>query len=310
MAGIPCFLYFPTLINTNFFPYKHKQIRDRFKSENQTYSLTASVGAGRPVIEKAYEIEKIKDILDWVNIMTYDLHGSWENVTGHSTAMTGVIPTVPDSVSAWLDGGMPPHQIALGIATYGRSFTLASAKNASLGAPDNGPGLAGRYTRTQGFLSYYEICMTSWSAKKKWQSSGAGAPFASKTNQWIGYETPESVDHKVKTLVNGHNLLGVAVWALDLDDFDNTFCGQGKSPIIKAANDAMAGGLLYTDPTTTSQDDHVQFHSSPMNKKHSRYRFCVANPKWKAYETRLQKWCQQKCVDGKVECPPWMCLCF
>ena len=255
------------------------------------------MGASRYIIKKAYEIKKIKNILDWVNLLTYDMHGSWEKVTGHSSAMASDIPTVPDCVGAWLEGGMPPHQIALGIATYGRSFTLASANNARLGAPSDGPGLAGRYTETQGFLSYYEVCMTSWSSKENWQLSGVGAPFASKANQWVGYETPESVEHKVKTLVNGHNLLGVAIWALDLDDFDNTFCGQGKSPIIKAANYAMAGGLLYIGPTT-SQENHVDF--SPMNKKQSRYRLCMANRKWKAYKIHRQKWCPL----------PWMCLCF
>ena len=285
-----------------------QEIRDRFTSANVAYTFTASVGAGRPVIKTAYEIEKIKVILDWVNIMTYDLHGSWENVTGLSTAMKGVTPTVPDSLEAWLEGGMPPNKIALGIATYGRSFTLASCKNFSLGAPANGPGLAGRYTRAQGFLSFYEICSATWSSNTTWQQSGAGAPYASKNNQWIGYDTPESVDYKVKTLVNGHNLLGIAVWALDLDDFGNKFCGRGKSPIIHAANNAMAKGLFTSSSATKKGNNQIQFH--PSTSKRGNYKFCVANPKWKAYKAPLRKWCQTKCVDAKLACPPWMCMCF
>lgn len=283
-----------------------QEIRDRFNSGNVTYTLTASVAAGRPVIKTAYEIPKIKNILDWVNLMAYDLHGSWENVTGHSTSMAGVIPTVPDSLNAWLESGMPPNQIALGIATYGRSFTLASTKNVSLGAPAYGPGLAGRYTRAQGFLSYYEVCFMNWTAQTSYIASGANAPFASKTNQWIGYETPESVQYKIKTLVNGHDLRGIAVWALDLDDFGNKFCGLGKSPIIKAANDAMAQGLLEPSIPVNKENDHIQFHA----KKRGNYKFCVANPKWKSYKAPLQKWCQTKCVDVKLACPPWMCMCF
>ena len=34
-----------------------------------------------------YEIAKIGKILDLLNLMAYDLHGAWEKVTGHHTAM-------------------------------------------------------------------------------------------------------------------------------------------------------------------------------------------------------------------------------
>jgi len=272
-----------------------QEIRARFTQENTGYSLTASVAAGRKVIVKAYEIEKIKDYVDWVNLMAYDLHGSWENVTGHTTAMADVVPTVPDSLNAWLEGGMPPSQIALGIATYGRSFTLANAKNAELGAPANGPGLAGRYTRAQGFLSYYEVCASDWDAMTTYEASAAKAPYASKNNQWIGYETPESVAYKVKTLVNGHNLKGIAVWALDLDDFGNKFCKLGKYPIINAAKNAMSAD---------ANDNKIKFHSSARKQK-----VCVANPRWHSFKTSLEKWCKLECLNAK-SCPPWMCMCF
>ena len=278
------------------------ELKDALKQANVSYSLSASVGAGRPVMAKAYEIEKIKQILDWVNLMSYDLHGSWENVTGHSTAMTGVIPTVPDSVNAWLEGGMPPSQIALGIATYGRTFTLANTSQTGLGAPDYGPGLAGRYTRAQGFLSYYEVCLENWTSVTTWEASKAGAPYASKGNQWVGYETQESVQHKVKQLVNGHNLRGIAVWALDLDDFKGKFCGLGNYPIITAAVAAMNGGY------ENNNNEVIRFHSH--NEKKKAAKRCYANPKWRQFQKSLQTWCETECVVKSKPCPPWLCMCF
>jgi len=281
-----------------------QEVKAALKEANPSYSLSASVGAGRPVMAKAYEIEKIKDTLDWVNLMSYDLHGSWENITGHSTAMKGVIPTVPDSLTAWLEGGMPPSKIALGIATYGRTFTLANTSNIGLGAPDNGPGLAGRYTRAQGFLSYYEICAENWTTMTTWEASKAGAPYASKGNQWVGYETPESVQHKVKQLVIGHNLRGIAVWALDLDDFKGKFCSHGNYPIIKAAIAAMSSGY---ENNNDKNNDIIQFHSQ--NEKRKATKHCFANPKWQQFQNSLQKWCETECVKTQL-CPPWMCVCF
>jgi chitinase len=60
------------------------------KEAFQPYNLilTAAVGAGASTIETAYEIDKIAPHLDFINLMTYDLHGGgWENFTGLHTAL-------------------------------------------------------------------------------------------------------------------------------------------------------------------------------------------------------------------------------
>lgn len=52
--------------------------------------------------------------------------------------------------------GAPAHKLVMGIPTFGRSFTLASS-NTGMGAPTSGPGLAGRFTKEEGILAYYEV---------------------------------------------------------------------------------------------------------------------------------------------------------
>ena len=37
--------------------------------------LTAAVAGARNTIDKAYEVDKLSEYLDWFNLMTYDLHG-------------------------------------------------------------------------------------------------------------------------------------------------------------------------------------------------------------------------------------------
>ena len=51
--------------------------------------LTAAVAADARTIEKAYEVSKLGKILDFINLMAYDLHGLWESTTGHHTAIEG-----------------------------------------------------------------------------------------------------------------------------------------------------------------------------------------------------------------------------
>lgn len=69
--------------------------------------------------------------------------------------------------------GVPREKIIVGIPAYGRSYTLLTGQK-GLHAPGllhcsmnilirllsslaNGPGQPGQYTKTRGFLSYYEV---------------------------------------------------------------------------------------------------------------------------------------------------------
>ena len=57
----------------------------------------------------------------------------------------------------WTEGGCPRDKLVIGLATYGRSFTLESATDHGVKAPARGGGPAGMFTRESGFLSYYEV---------------------------------------------------------------------------------------------------------------------------------------------------------
>lgn len=46
----------------------------------------------------------------------------------------------------------------MGIPFYGQSYTLQDEKDNSYGAPAEGPGVPGEFTKQPGMLAYYEIC--------------------------------------------------------------------------------------------------------------------------------------------------------
>lgn len=57
-----------------------KMLREAFeeeakKSGKERFLLTAAVAGARNTIDKAYEVDKICEYVDWLNLMTYDLHG-------------------------------------------------------------------------------------------------------------------------------------------------------------------------------------------------------------------------------------------
>ena len=60
------------------------------------------------------------------------------------------------------------------------------------------------------------------------QDSVVKAPYGYKGDQWVGFDDQNSLSLKVNSLIKDKNLLGAMFWALDLDDFKGSFCGQGR----------------------------------------------------------------------------------
>ncbi|XP_057593728.1 chitinase-3-like protein 2 isoform X2 [Hippopotamus amphibius kiboko] len=139
--------------------------QDFVKSTKERLLLTAAVSAGRQIIDNSYQIKKLAKELDFINLMSFDFHGSWEKplVTGHNSPLrkgrldrrASSYYNVEYAVGYWINKGMPAEKIVMGIPMYGRSFTLASAET-TLGAPASAPGAAGPITKSSGLLAYYE----------------------------------------------------------------------------------------------------------------------------------------------------------
>lgn len=98
--------------------------------------------------------------------MAYDLHGSWDGVTGMNAPLYASDLDVTENqrylnvdkcIKTWMEAGAPTNKLVLGLGVYGRSFTLASASNNRVGAPTAGNGLPGEFTREAGMLGYNEV---------------------------------------------------------------------------------------------------------------------------------------------------------
>nr|XP_022901760.1 acidic mammalian chitinase-like [Onthophagus taurus] len=213
------------------FVFLLKEMRKEF--DNHGYLLSAAVAASSSSVDLSYNVPALSKYLDFINVMAYDLHGSWESVTGQNAPLYPSSSDVTDfqksltvdaSISGWIQKGASPSKLIMGIGTYGRTFTLQNSANTKVGAPTTGAGTAGKYTGEAGFLGYNEICENEkagwtvvWDNKQK-------VPYAYKGNQWVGYDNPRSVALKV-AYAKKRGLGGIMVWTLDTDDFHGK-CGK------------------------------------------------------------------------------------
>ncbi|XP_073325999.1 chitinase-3-like protein 1 isoform X3 [Pagrus major] len=255
---------YPTAEDKQRFTVLCKELLEAYAAEGTATNrprlmISTAVSAGIRTIDAAYEITELAKYVDFINVMTYDFHGTWESVTGHHSPLYKGSQDIWDHVyfntdfamRYWRDKGAPVEKLNMGIATYGRAFRL-STQSSQVGAPASGPASAGTFTKQAGVLSYYEIC-TFLQGATVHLIADQKVPYAIKQNEWVGYDNKESLTTKVSYLKD-NRIGGAFVWSLDLDDFNGQFCGQGNYPLINHLRSLLVPDLppLPTPETTTN----------------------------------------------------------
>ncbi|XP_078403911.1 acidic mammalian chitinase-like [Cetorhinus maximus] len=202
--------------------------------------LTAAVAAHKKQIDAGFEIKKVAQNLDFINLVSYGFHGAWNQFTGHisplyrGTADKGAYANsnVDFAAKHWIRNGLPTNKMVIGFSTFGKTFKLKTS-NESVGATAKGPGPPGNYTKEAGFLSYYEICDFLKGAKSKFLKDQM-VSYAIKKDVWLGYDNLDSYEAKIQWLKK-NKYGGAFVWTIDLDDFHN-HCKQGVLPLTTKLN--------------------------------------------------------------------------
>lgn len=182
--------------------------------EPHGYMLTAAMSPGRPTIDKAYNIKELNDLFDYMNIMTYDYHGGWENILGHNaplykrpdeTDQLYIEFTVNYTINYYLEHGATKDKMVMGIPFYGRAWSLEDPKKTRLGDPAKGMSPAGFISGEEGVLGYIELCQLFEKEKSTnpWEikyDEYYNAPYAHNRDIWVGYDDLKSISCKVSII--------------------------------------------------------------------------------------------------------------
>ncbi|CAF2382525.1 unnamed protein product [Rotaria sp. Silwood2] len=274
-----------------------RELRQAFEDDairiNKTNRLllTAAVAADPKKIDQGYVIEEFCNGLDYVNVMTYDYHGKWDLVTGINSPLYRSHTELENhedwkntnsSIYYWINNGCVASKINLGLALYGRSFTLTHTHNTSIGASiveGGGEGihiyiltlrilfinkdnlklfLAGPYTKEEGILAYFEICQKlrahNWTTE--WDVESQSQYAYSDTGQWVGYDSLKSATLKV-IWSKSMGLGGVMLWTLDYDDYTGLFCNRGEFPFTRRVHETMFDSILTTSTISITNESHT-----------------------------------------------------
>jgi len=233
-------------------------LKEQFQSENPDNPLLmmAAVGVGKSTVEVAYDIPGMSKYLDLINLMTYDMHGGWEDRTGcnaplyateEDQLLSGYDLSVSWSIDYWIANGASPSQLTIGLGSYGRAWTLADTSKSGFNAPASGKSAPGGSTKEAGYLAYYECQARIAQGATEVYDSDRGCVYIVSGDEWAGYDNEVSVCEKIQ-FAKSRNLAGSMWWALDLDDMVGLYSGGTKLPLINLGGSGGAGCGNFPSP--------------------------------------------------------------
>ena len=237
--GIDLDWEFPTAADTTNFTALVREFRrqlDVVGRQNGTdYLLTIAAPAGEQNFSNI-ELRKVAPHLDFLNMETYDYHGTWETTTNHASPLfespfdpaRGENFYIEYTIRKYLEAGVPASKMLLGIPFYGRGWAGVPSANNGLYQTSTGPAPfpAGDSLQTDGVATYRTLSALSGYGLNfdpfslvEWLYSATdnGGTF------WT-YDNPQTIQIKmtyVRLRVPG-GLGGGYLWALKDDDANAT----------------------------------------------------------------------------------------
>lgn len=191
-----------------------KAIREKLDSVSKDCMLTIAAG-GDTYFTLLTDMRKAAEYLDYVQLMTYDLQGGFQKVTGHHTAVYSSGRNLSDACSdkavrVFSQAGVPMEKLVLGVAFYSRAWQGVDNIRDGLGleaqtvgtyGPDYGE-LTRDYINKNGYTRYWD--------------EEAKAPYLFNGSEFISYDDEESIAEKIK-YVKEKGLGGIMYWEYKCD---------------------------------------------------------------------------------------------
>ena len=176
--------------------------------------LTIAAGASEDYVQNT-EMDKVAPLLDYVQVMTYDLANAYVQKTGHHTNLhnyeaAAYVSSVRQAVEMFIQAGVPAEKIVIGAAFYSRRWRNVKNENRGYNQPaetigDFGPDygdLMENYMNQNGFVRYWD--------------DEAKAPYLFDGQDYITYDDEASIGCKIDYLKE-KGLLGIMYWEYRCD---------------------------------------------------------------------------------------------
>lgn len=178
---------------------------------------TLSIAAGGLVTYlNATNMGDVSEILDYVQLMTYDFHIASSELTGHIANLYPYraepeAPSADGAVRAFVKAGVPVEKIVMGAAFYGRVWRETANVNGGLAQK----GVSGE----DDFLRFDEVesglCAGTDGFREYWDDE-AQAAYASNDHTFVSFESRRALSCKA-AYVKENGMYGLMYWEYGQD---------------------------------------------------------------------------------------------
>lgn len=195
-----------------------RQLDAQGEKDGKHYLLTFAAAAA-PYYTQNVELAKLHPLVDFINLMTYDLAGPWEPTTGLNAPLSRrpgapLQPpwSIEDAVRLYLSYGVPPEKLVVGVPFYGYRFDGVAPVDQGLFQPYS-QGTAVPYFTVQ--------TLAASGAYTRYWHEEAKVPYLYGGGTFITYDDPESLRAKAEFVLE-HGLGGVMIWEISQDAADRS----------------------------------------------------------------------------------------
>lgn len=196
------------------YTYMFRKIREHLDElslkTNKKYLVTTAIGGSREFLQHT-QMEEAQKYLDYINLMTYDFDGTYDNMSSHHSNLYApenmpYIYSADIVVENLKRVGVHPSKMVLGVGFYGKGKIVASTENNGLYQIPVRPMFGGGYTYLKDSLENKKGFVKYWDAE-----SNAPYLFNAEKKIFITYDDERSVKDKLK-YIRKKKLAGVMFW--------------------------------------------------------------------------------------------------
>lgn len=237
----------------------------------RSYELSVALSASKATLDLGTDIKQLFEIVDFANIMTYDMHGAWDAASSHQTGLytnpddpardSGL--SVDDAVTYLLANGAKADKIVIGAAFYTRGWQkVAEGTNPQLpglfgeaelcnkdadqtatrGANNEAPMKDGEGGRAGGVWSYRSLdkLKAAYPGLTEYWDDTAKAPYlySKETGAFFTFDNQRSIQEKA-AYVKEKGLGGIISWMAS-QDAETDVPGQ-RDELTKTIKEALFG---------------------------------------------------------------------
>ncbi|WP_049576544.1 glycosyl hydrolase family 18 protein [Nocardiopsis sp. SBT366] len=198
---------------------------DEFGAQtDRHYEISAFMPAGPWRIDTGFELDEIMPNMDYITVQGYDYHGTWESVTNHQSNLVpdprdpGDVISTQTTMQAYLDRGVDPDKLVLGVPFYGQGWTGVEPGPEGDGLFQTAAGPA-HGTYADGSEEYRNL--KELPGYDLFRSDDLGTAWLYDGETFWTFDDETAMTQKTDW-VTDNGLGGVMIWSIDGDDTDGS----------------------------------------------------------------------------------------